>query len=138
MDIAIIGTGNVGKALGTSLVRAGHDVIFAGRDEAKAERVASEIGATAEATPREAADKSEVVLLAVPFGQLEAAADVIGASADGKVVIDATNPLKADYSGLANAGGESAAERLAARLPSAHVAKAFNTLFASVQADPST
>ena len=47
-----------------------------------------------------------------------------------------TNPLKADFSGLATEGGPSAAEQLAAHLPEARVVKVFNTVFASVQADP--
>jgi len=46
--------------------------------------------------------------------------------------------LTPDYSGLTTAGGPSGAERLAGLLPGAHVVKAFNTLFATVQADPGT
>ena len=47
MDIAIIGTGNVGSALAGSFVRAGHTVTLAGRDEQKTKRVAAATGASA-------------------------------------------------------------------------------------------
>ncbi len=138
MDIAIIGTGNVGKALGTSLTGAGHAVTFAGRDEQKAELVAAEFGVSSARTSREAAQGADVVILAVPFSELENVARDIAPVVTGKVVIDTTNPLTPDYSGLATQGGASAAERLARVLDGARVVKAFNTLFAGVQADPRT
>ena len=51
-------------------------------------------------------------------------------------MIDTTNPLKSDYSGLQTTSGESAAEEIAAVMTDAHVVKAFNTVFAGIQADP--
>lgn len=136
MKIAIIGTGNVGSALGGSFVRAGHDVTFAAQDTARTQDVAAGLGARTSASPASATAAADVVVLAVPYSAAADVADEIAAAAKGKVVIDATNPLKGDYSGLETEGGPSAAERLALRLPGAHVVKAFNTLFASVQADP--
>lgn len=136
MKIAIIGTGNVGSALGGSLIRAGHDVTFAARDAARTRRVASELGAAAANSPAEAARGADAIVLAVPFGAVEAVASEIAPAATGKVVVDVTNPLKPDYSGLATEGGPSAAERVAASVPTATVVKAFNTVFASVLADP--
>jgi NADPH-dependent F420 reductase len=138
MKIAIIGTGNVGSALGGSLVRAGHVVTLAGRDAGRTREVAAKLGATAAESPAAAASEAEVIILAVPFGEVEALATELAPAVPGKIVIDTTNPLKADYSGLATEGGPSAAERIAVRLPGALVVKAFNTIFASVQADPST
>jgi len=136
MKIAIIGTGNVGAALGGSFVRAGHEVTFAAQDAAKTSRVAAEIGAAWVTSPAEAASTADIIVLAVPYSAVEAAAAELGGTAAGKVVIDVTNPLRADYSGLANVGGPSAAERVAELLSEARVVKAFNTLFGSVQADP--
>ena len=136
MKIAVIGTGNVGGALGTSLTRGGHSVTFAARDIEKARAVAAQVRAEVAATPREAAADADIIVLAVPFSELENVARDIAAVAAGKVVIDSTNPLKPDYSGLATEGGPSAAERLQRALPGARVVKAFNTVFASVQADP--
>ena len=136
MKIAIIGTGNVGQAIGGSLVRAGHTVTFAARDAATTRQVAATAGASASASPADAARDADVIILAVPYLAAEQVAAELDGQAAGKVVIDATNPLKADYSGLSTEAGGSGAERFATLLEGAHVVKAFNTLFASVQADP--
>lgn len=138
MQISIIGTGSVGSALGGSLIRAGHDVTFAARDAAKTHDVAATLGATGAASPVEAATSADIIILAVPFTAAESVATEIARAARGKIVIDTTNPLKPDYSGLATEGGPSGAERIAARLPGARVVKAFNTLFSSVQANTGT
>jgi NADPH-dependent F420 reductase len=138
VDIAIIGTGNVGSALAGSFVRAGHNVTIAGRDADKAKRVATATGATAATTSREAAEAADVIVFAVPFVQsAEAVAGEIADVVDGKVVIDATNPVKATYDGLISDAGPSGAERIQGWLPTARVVKAFNTLLASRMADPS-
>jgi 8-hydroxy-5-deazaflavin:NADPH oxidoreductase len=137
MKIAIIGTGNVGAALGGSFSRAGHDVTFAARNAAKTEQVATQIGARAAATPRDAATGADIVVLAVPYPEALQLAGELSSQVRGKVLVDATNPLKADYSGLVTDGGPSGAERIAAVASTARVVKAFNTLFASVQANPS-
>lgn len=139
MKIAIIGAGNVGKALGSSFSRAGHEVVFAARGSEHPRQAAGAVGATAVATPADAARGADLVVLAVPYAS--AARDVasqIAPNVTGKIVIDATNPLTPDYSALATAGGPSGAENFATWLPGARVVKAFNTLFASVQADPGT
>lgn len=138
MKIAIIGTGNVGTALGASLVRAGHSVTLTGQDAAKATAAAALIGAQAGASLASAVEAAEVVVLAVPYASVEAVAADIASVISGKVVIDATNPLKADFSGLATEGGPSGAERIAALLPTGQVVKAFNTVFASIQGNPGT
>lgn len=142
MKVAIIGTGNVGQALARSLAGAHHEVVIAGRDAAKAATTATALGVGSAADARAAAADAEVVILAVPFASSgEAVAREIGPVVGGTVVVDATNPLLPDYSGLATAGGPSAAEQFAAWLPDARVVKAFNTLFASNQgasADPDT
>jgi len=138
MKIAIIGTGNVGTALGASLVRAGHTVTLTGQDATKATAAAAQIGAQAGTSLASAVEAAEVVVLAVPYASVEAVAADIASVISGKVVIDATNPLKADYTGLATEGGPSGAERIAALLPTGHVVKAFNTVFASIQGNPDT
>jgi predicted dinucleotide-binding enzyme len=137
MKVTIIGTGNVGKALGGTIARAGHEVTLAARDAGKTRAVAAELGASAAETPAKAVDGADVVVLAVPYAALPEVAGEIAPGTVGKVVVDVSNPLKPDYSGLAVEGGPSAAEQLAEQLPQARVAKAFNTLFGSLQADPS-
>ena len=133
--IAVIGTGNVGGALGTAAAKAGYDVVFAGQDAAKTREVAEAAGATAAATPREAAAVAHIIVLAVPYSAFPAVAAEIAPVADDKIVIDPSNPLKPDYSGLA-LSDSSGAEELARLLPRSKVVKAFNTLFAGNTANP--
>jgi 8-hydroxy-5-deazaflavin:NADPH oxidoreductase len=136
MNISIIGAGNVGKALGSAFAAAGNDVTFASRDAARAAAAASAAGGRAATTFAEAAAGADIVVLAVPGSAVEAVAAEIAPVVAGKVVIDTTNPIRPDFSGLSTDGGPSGAERLATLLPGAHVVKAFNTLFAGNQANP--
>lgn len=137
MKVAIIGAGNVGKALGTSITRAGHDVTIAARHPEQAQAAAQEIGAQAAESNVAAVTGADVVILAIPYvGASEEVANEIADAVAGKTVIDATNPVKIDYSGLAT-NGSSAAEEFQKRLPEARVVKAFNTVFAANQANPS-
>jgi 8-hydroxy-5-deazaflavin:NADPH oxidoreductase len=120
MKIAILGAGNVGNALAAGWLARGHDVVFGVRDLNKAP--------DAKATPMsvpDAARFAEVLVLAVPWGAVPDALHSAG-SLTGKIVLDATNPLLPDLSGLdphaLPSGGEKVAEL--ARVP---VVKIFNT-----------
>src|SRR5690606_20343369 len=73
----------------------------------------------------------DIVFLAVPYDAAAGAIQDAGGLA-GKIVVDLTNPMKADYSGLAIGFSTSAAEEIARLAPQAKVVKGFNTLFASV------
>ena len=132
MDIAIIGTGNVGKALGSSLVRAGHNVTFSASNPQHATDAAADVGARAAASNNEAVNAADLVILAIPATALGAVATEIGASAAGKVVVDVSNRPTPDPAGAPT----SIAEELQAQLPGSSVVKAFNTAFAVRQADP--
>ena len=137
MKVTIIGAGNVGKALGTSISRAGHDVTITAKHPEHAQEAAMEIGAHPVDSSAEAVSDADVVILAVPY--VGAADEVSGEIRDrvaGKTIIDVTNPMKPDYSGLATEG-TSAAEEFQKLLPEAKLVKAFNTIFASNQAHPS-
>jgi NADPH-dependent F420 reductase len=136
MDIAIIGAGNVGRALATSFSRAGHGVIITSRDPERAGTVATETGTRVAVSNAEAAAAADVVVLAIPFASAESVADEIRDAVVGKPVVDASNRMSFGPAGPAIDTDPSNAERLAAWLPDAHVVKAFNTLFASNQADP--
>jgi 8-hydroxy-5-deazaflavin:NADPH oxidoreductase len=130
VNIAIIGTGNVGRALATSSRRAGHTVTIAGRDAAKAATTATDLGVESTSTAREAASNAQLVILAVPSDALPEVAQELAQVVAGKTVVDATNRMQPDATTASNA------ETLQERLPSANVIKAFNTSFASRQADP--
>jgi 8-hydroxy-5-deazaflavin:NADPH oxidoreductase len=136
MDIAIIGAGNVGKAITGSASRAGHAVTLSSSSGDSAIAAAQEFGARAAASNREAVEGAQVVVLAVPYTAVEQVLGEVGDQLAGKVVVDATNPLKPDYSGLAFDGGTSGAEEIQRAVPQARVVKAFNTAFAARQADP--
>jgi 8-hydroxy-5-deazaflavin:NADPH oxidoreductase len=133
MDIAIIGTGNVGKALGSSLTRAGHNVTFSAANPQHAAEAANSLSARAAASNNDAVNGAELVILAVPASALGAIAKEIGAAAAGKVVVDVSNRPTPDPAGAST----SLAEELQVQLPGSRVVKAFNTAFASRQADPS-
>jgi NADPH-dependent F420 reductase len=137
MKVAIIGAGNVGKALATSITRAGHEVTLSASSPESAQQAATAVGAQAATSNTDAVDQADLVILAIPYAGGQTVADEIRDSVIGKTIVDVTNPLKADYSGLATDGG-SAAEELQERLPGSNVVKAFNTIFATNQASPTT
>jgi predicted dinucleotide-binding enzyme len=132
MQIAIIGAGNVGRALAASLTRAGHDVTVSAAHPEHAREAAAEAGATAAPTNADAVSNASVVVLAVPSTALEAIASEIGDALAGKVVVDVSNRPTPSPDGTAT----SIAEELQGKLPGTSVVKAFNTSFASRQAEP--
>lgn len=132
MDIAIIGAGNVGTALAAPLARAGHRVTISAKTRAHAVEAAQATGAGSARSNKDAIAGSDVVILAVPGTEFEALVSEVGDDLAGKVVVDVSNRPTPDPAGP----GTSAAEELQAKLPDASVVKAFNTLFASRQADP--
>jgi NADPH-dependent F420 reductase len=138
MKVAIIGAGNVGTALATSLSRAGHDVLITSRDPDDAASAAAASGGRVVASNAAAASQADVIIPAVAFTDIADVASEIAGPATGKPVVDVTNRL-----GFGEAGPEidttsSNAEELATLLPKSSVVKAFNTLFASKQVDPIT
>jgi predicted dinucleotide-binding enzyme len=134
MKVAIIGAGNVGKALGASMTRAGHEVTMSASTPESAKAAAKEIGAGSADNAASAVTDANVIILAIPYTAGESVAAEIAGQTAGRTVIDVSNPIKPDFSGLAT--DTSAAEELQRHLPDAHVVKAFNTVFASNQAGP--
>ena len=136
MNIAIIGSGNVGSALATAFTRAGHTVQVTAQHPENAAVVASDTGARPVGSNKDAAASADVVVLAVPFTSAESVASEIRDVVADKPVIDVSNRMAYGPNGPTIDNGPSNAERLAAWLPEAAVVKAFNTLFSSNQADP--
>ena len=135
MNIAIIGAGNVGSALAQSLTRGGHTVTVADRDPRDAQAAAPEAGGTAAHSNVDAARDAEAVILALPFAAIEGVVREIGDVLDGKILIDPTNRVDFDDP-VSTFDGSSNAEQIQAMAPNARVVKAFNTAFASRQAEP--
>lgn len=134
MNITLLGAGNMGSALTRQLTGAGHSVRIVSRTPDKAQALAAaHPGATATTAQDTRAD-SDIVIVATGYADAVPALRALG-SLDGKVVIDVTNPLTADYMGLTLGHTNSAAEEIAKAFPQAQVVKAFNTLFAQVLAD---
>ena len=132
MYIAILGTGHMGAGLAALLASADYDVAIGARDPAKAAALAAEIGRKAVGGGVAAAVKlADVVILALPYG---AVGDALKAAGDlnGKVLIDISNPITADFKGLEIGHTTSAAEEIQKRAPNAIVVKAFNTIFAQL------
>ena len=112
MKIAVIGNGAIGSGLAGVLAKAGHDVTSVGKGQDIASAVA----------------QARVVILATPYS---AAVEIAGQTDfTGKIVVDVSNPVNADFSGLQVGHETSAAEEIARRAPKASVVKAFNTIFA--------
>ncbi|MDC7685045.1 NAD(P)-binding domain-containing protein [Asticcacaulis sp. BYS171W] len=135
MNVSVIGTGNMGSGLVTHLVKAGHEVFVLGRDAAKTEALAAATGATAVAADEIAS--ADVVINATAYGDAVAALSAIP-GLTGKIVVDISNPLTADYMGLTLGYSTSAAEEIAAAVPGITVVKAFNTILAQVLAAGAT
>ncbi len=133
MKVTVIGAGNMGSAFVKQLTLAGHEVSVTARNGAKAaELAAAHPGARAVDTAGAAQD-ADAVVLATAYADAASALQAVG-DLQGKVVIDITNPLTADYMGLTLGHSTSAAEEIAKVVPQAEVVKGFNTLFAQVLA----
>jgi 8-hydroxy-5-deazaflavin:NADPH oxidoreductase len=135
MQIAIIGSGNVGKAIAGSSVGAGHKVTITSTSADRAAEAAAATGARHAASSAEAVKGADVVILAVPAANVDAALDSLGSTIDGKIVVDVTN--RVDAKNPAHVlDGTSMAEHIQKRAPKAHVVKAFNTALAVRQTNP--
>jgi predicted dinucleotide-binding enzyme len=134
MKITLIGTGNMGSAFAKQLSAAGHTVRVTGRDIGKAQALADQFSTVSAHAASEALGDSDVIVLATAYTDAATALQSLG-DLTGKVIIDITNPLSADFMSLTVGHVTSASEEIAKSVPQAHVVKAFNTLFAQVLAD---
>lgn len=131
MRIGIIGSGQVGRTLATGFANTGHDVRVGSRDPGAADLAAWSARSSVRcAGLAETAAHGEVVVLATAWAGTQNALELAGiAHCAGKLVIDATNPLRyTDRLELALGHGDSGGEQVQRWLPGARVVKAFNTV----------
>jgi predicted dinucleotide-binding enzyme len=135
MEITIIGTGNMSRAIATRALAGGHSVTLLGHEAGKADALASELPGDVGAGTIGDALAGDVVVLAIPYGAID---DVLGRYGDqlsAKTVVDITNPVDfSSFTPLSVEAGSAAAE-IAQKAPSANVVKAFNTTFAGTLAN---
>jgi NADPH-dependent F420 reductase len=138
--VAMIGTGNVGAALGRRFAENGHKVFYGSRDPSAAdvrELVAVTGNGAVAVSQTQAAAQADIVVLAIPWTAAESVVRSLPSLA-GKIVVDPTNPRVMASDGFADYPiDDSNAERIAALAPGAHVVKAFSTLGAETMLDPS-
>ena len=134
--VAVIGLGNIGKAIATNLVKGNHSVILASRDKEKIKSLAEQLGNLA--TTKEIADaikEAEVIIPAIYFNALKDFFQTFSKELDGKIIIDVSNPIAPDGNGGFKkiiAENESAGKILSDLIPkNAKLIKAFGTLGAS-------
>jgi hypothetical protein len=133
-SISIIGVGGMARVLGARARQSGHTLEVVGRDPAKAAELARTLGGATTGTFG-AVPAGDIVILAVPYAGAAAVVSQYGDALAGKVIVDISNPFAPGFTELLVPDGTSAAEEIAKAAPaSAHVVKAFNTIFGNVLA----
>lgn len=133
MNITIVGSGQVGRALGGGWRKAGHSVTFATREPGGGKATELRQQGFTVAPLAGASNTADAIVLAVPWPAVEATIRALMPIA-GKLLIDCTDPLASARRlavGFDDSGGETVA-RLAA---GARVVKAFSTTGAANMAD---
>ena len=131
MRVAIIGKGNVGKALGPNIAAAGYDVVYGVRDP-RDPKYASSDGIPLK-TVREAAADAGCVILAINWAAVDGALAECG-NMHGKVLIDCINPYDFRNNLAPLVPADQSAAKIIAGKTRAKVVKAFNQVGADVMA----
>lgn len=126
MKLAILGAGNVGSTLGQAWSKVGHKVFYG---------VKNPKTGTAEMQVENAVSNAEIVVLSVPWHAVPTVLEKKELFRE-KIVIDCTNPINADFSGLTLGHNDSGGETVSRLVPQAKVVKAFNTCGFNVMANP--
>ena len=143
MNIAVLGTGGVGVAIGTKLIELGHHVKMGSRtaNNPKAVEWANAAGANASAATFADANRFGEVIFncTLGLGSIEALGAAGQAALKGKLVIDISNPL--DFSkgmppSLFVGNTDSLGEQIQRAFPEAHIVKTLNTVAAPVMVNP--
>ncbi|HZR48699.1 MAG TPA: NAD(P)-binding domain-containing protein [Streptosporangiaceae bacterium] len=134
-SISFIGLGNMTRVIAARAVQGGNAVEVIGRDAVKSKDLAAALGDGATTGKFGTVPAGDIVLLAVPYTSAVSVVAQYGDALAGKVIIDMSNTFNADATALVTSNGTSAAQEIAKAAPaSAHVVKAFNTVFGHVLA----
>ncbi len=130
LKIGTVGSGRIGSTLGELWLKAGHEVMFSSLDLEYDRKLAARLGGKARAgTLKEAAAFGEVLLIAVPYAALPQVGRDLAGLINGKVVIDASNPIVARDGEVAIRAREKGAGIASAEmLPGARLVRAFNAI----------
>lgn len=137
MEVGIVGAGAIARALAGHLARAGQPFVLSNsRGPGSLADLAAQLGSQARAGSVAEAAGAEIVALALPWPAL--GETLPGLPWEGRIVVDATNPVASvDPFALADLGGRTSGEAVAALAPGARLVEAANTLPAAVLAgDP--
>jgi predicted dinucleotide-binding enzyme len=98
--VAIIGLGNIGKAVAINLTKGNHQLIVASRELNKAQEFASSLGSNATAEEITTAIKNaDVVIPAIYFDKIKDFLKTYATELAGKVIVDVSNPIAPDANG---------------------------------------
>lgn len=132
VKVAIIGLGNIGKAVAENLNKSNRPFIVAGRDAAKTNEIARQWQSATVKDIATAVKEADIILPAIYFQPLGEFIEKYADELKGKILIDPSNPIApAENGGFKKIIGEkeSAGEILYAKLPQgAKLVKAFGSL----------
>lgn len=140
--IAVIGTGNVGAALGPEFAAQGHTIVYGHREPDREDvqaLVARTEGNASVELPADAVIGADMVVLAVPGTAAVEITESLG-DLSGKIIIDPTNVVSRENGRMSHGvpGKGSNAAMIQAAAPEATVVKAFNTLNWQQMVNPET
>jgi predicted dinucleotide-binding enzyme len=130
MEITIIGTGNMARAIATRALAGGHAVTVLGTSTEKAEALAAELSGDVRAGAVGDELRGDAVVLAVWYQALDDILSRYGDQLEDRVVVDICNPVDPQSFQPLTIEAGSSAQEIAQKAPGAKVAKAFNTTFA--------
>ena len=133
LKIGMIGSGNVGSALGSVWAKAGYPVMFSSRTLENDKALAEKLGPNVRAgTPKDAAAFGDVLVFSVPYRALPELGKSLASAIKGKIVIDACNPFPGRDGEIADWARQKGAGIASAELlPGTRIVRAFNAVGAA-------
>lgn len=100
LKVAVIGLGNIGKAVASNLVKGNREIILASHKIEDANALASQLGTLAKpADVKTAINEADIVILSVWFNTIQELFKQYATELQGKIIIDPSNPIAPDGNG---------------------------------------